>query len=293
MLQAQQLTIAQLQRHQKNPSIAAPKTAHRVEQVPERSSNNMSASDPAIMKMLEDLTKRIESVEKMIKANDKKVETYNSRVDQIPSATSILKGVDSKKFVQKPFPSNAAPKNIPKKFRMPDLSKYNRTSNPNEHVTAYTYAVKDNNLRDDGIESVLLKKFEETLSKGVMMWYHNLALNSIDSFAMLEDSFIKAHISAIKVSTRKSDVFKIKQRENEMLREFVSCFQIELMELPPVSDDWVVQAFTQCLNERSSATLKQLKQNLVEYLAVTRSDVHNRYQLKIRVEDDQLGAPLG
>ncbi|XP_070015448.1 uncharacterized protein [Nicotiana sylvestris] len=65
------------------------------------------------------------------------------------------------------------------------------------------------------------------------------------------------------------------------------------MELPPVSDDWAVQAFTQGLNEPSSVALKQLKQNLVEYPVVTWSDVHNRYQSKIKVEDDQLGAPSG
>ncbi|XP_070013421.1 uncharacterized protein [Nicotiana sylvestris] len=110
---------------------------------------------------------------------------------------------------------------------------------------------------------------------------------------MLADSFIKAHAGAVKVATRKYDVFKINQRENEMLREFVSHFQMEQMELPPISDDWVVQAFTQGLNERSSVASKQLKQNLVEYPTVTWSDVHNRYQSKIRVKDDQLGAPSG
>ncbi|XP_070025469.1 uncharacterized protein [Nicotiana sylvestris] len=167
---------------------------------------------------------------------------------------------------------------------MHDLPKYNGTSDPNEHVTAYTCVVKGNDLKDDEIESVLLKNFGETLSKGAMMWYHKLAPNSIDSLAMLADSFIKGHVSAIKVATRKSDVFKIKQRENEMLREFVSHFQMEWMELPPVIDDWAVQAFTQGLNKRSSVASKQLKQNLVEYPAVTWSDVHNRYQSKIRVE---------
>nr|XP_016462984.1 PREDICTED: uncharacterized protein LOC107786064 [Nicotiana tabacum] len=110
------------------------------------------------MKMLEDLTKRVESGEKMIEANDKKVETYNSRVDQISGAPPILKGVDSKKFVQKLFPTNAAPKPIPKKFRMPDLLKYNGTPDPNEHVTSYTCTVKGNDLKDGEIESVLLKK---------------------------------------------------------------------------------------------------------------------------------------
>ncbi|XP_070013146.1 uncharacterized protein [Nicotiana sylvestris] len=112
---------------------------------------------------------------------------------------------------------------------------------------------------DEDIKSVFLKKFGEILSKGAIMWYHNLAPNSIDSFAMLADSFIKAYASAIKVATRKSDVFKIKQRENEMLREFVSRFQMEQMELQPVSDNRAVQAFTQVLNERSSVASKQLK----------------------------------
>lgn len=143
------------------------------------------------MKMIEDLTKRIEFGEKKLEANDKKVETYNSRVDQIPGAPPILNGVDSKKFVQKPFPSRAAPKPISKKFRMPDLLKYNETSDPNEHITAYTWVIKGNDLKDDEIESVLLKNFEETLSKGAMMWFHNLSPNSIDSLAMLADFFYK------------------------------------------------------------------------------------------------------
>lgn len=60
---------------------------------------------------------------------------------------------------------------------------------------------------------------------------------------MQADSFIKAHAGVIKVATRKSYVFKIKQRENEMLREFVSRLQMERMELPLVFDNWAVQAF--------------------------------------------------
>ncbi|XP_070049200.1 uncharacterized protein [Nicotiana tomentosiformis] len=243
--------------------------------------------------MLEELTKRIESGENRIEANDKKVETYKFRVDQIPGAPPILMGLDFKKFVQKPFPLSAAPKLIPKKFRMPEIPKYNGTTDPNEHVTFYTHAIKGKDLEDDEIESVLIKKFGETLSKGAMIWYHNLPLNSIDSFAMLVDSFIKAHVRAIKVQTRKSDLFKVRQKENEMLREFVSHFQMERMDMPPVTDDWAVQAFTQGLNERSSVASQQLKQNLIEYPTVTWANVYNRYQSKIRVKDDQLGGPSG
>ncbi|XP_070047298.1 uncharacterized protein [Nicotiana tomentosiformis] len=115
--------------------------------------------------------------------------------------------------------------------------------------------------------------------------------NFVHSFAMLAYSFAKAHAGAIKVETRKSDIFKVRQKDNEMLREFVSWFQMERMDIPPVADDWVVQAFTQGLNVRSSMASQQLKQNLIEYPTVTWADVHNQYQSKIRVEDDQLGAP--
>ncbi|XP_070004693.1 uncharacterized protein [Nicotiana sylvestris] len=123
---------------------------------------------------------------------------------------------------------------------------------PNENITSSTCGIKSNDLNDVKIELVLLKKFGETLSKGDMIWYHNLAPNSIDSFAILVDSFVKAHTGVIKVAARKSNVFKIRQMDDEMLREFRSWFQMERMELPSVSDDWAVQAFMQGLNERRS-----------------------------------------
>ncbi|XP_060210401.1 uncharacterized protein LOC132637306 [Lycium barbarum] len=63
---------------------------------------------------------------------------------------------------------------------------------------------------------------------------------------------------------------------------------MERMDLPPVTDDWAVQAFTQGINSRSSITSMELKQNLVEYPAIAWDDVHNRYQSKIKVEDDKI-----
>ncbi|XP_070026650.1 uncharacterized protein [Nicotiana sylvestris] len=264
-----------------------------IELVSEGSNGNGLGTDPTIMRMLEELTKRIESGEKNIEDNDKKVETYNSRVDKISGAPPILEGLDSKKFVQRLFPPSTAPKPIPTKFRMPEIPKYNGMTDPNEYVTLYTCAVKGNDLEDDEIEFVLLKKFGETLSKGALIWYHNLPPNSIDSFSMLRDSFVKAHARAIKIATRKSDLFKIRKKDKEMLMKFVSRFQAERMDLPLITDDWAIQAFTQGLNTWSSIASHQLKQSLLEYPAVTWADVHNRYQSKITVEEDELGTPSG
>ncbi|XP_075084711.1 uncharacterized protein LOC142167966 [Nicotiana tabacum] len=62
-------------------------------------------------------------------------------------------------------------------------------------------AVKGNNLAPHEIESVLLKKFGETLTNGALSWYSLLPEHSIDSFDMLADSFIKAHAGSRKATT--------------------------------------------------------------------------------------------
>ena len=63
-------------------------------------------------------------------------------------------------------------------------------------------------------------------------------VNSIYSFEMLADAFIKAHVGAEKVSARKADIFKIAQGHDELLREFIIRFQKERMLLPVVPDEW-------------------------------------------------------
>ncbi|XP_019266223.1 PREDICTED: uncharacterized protein LOC109243704 [Nicotiana attenuata] len=90
---------------------------------------------------------------------------------------------------------------IPKWFKMPEVPTYDGTSDPQEHITSYTTAVIGNDLAPHEIESVLLTRFGETLTRGALTWYSLLPEHSIDSFEMLANSFIKAHAGA-----RKADV---------------------------------------------------------------------------------------
>ncbi|XP_070032631.1 uncharacterized protein [Nicotiana tomentosiformis] len=144
------------------------------------------------------------------------------------------------------------------------MPKYDGTSDPQEHITTYTTAVKGNDLASPEIESVFLKKFGETLTKGSLTWYSLLPKHSIYSFEMITNSFIKAHAGTRKVPVQKADIFRIAQGESELLREFVSRFQKERMLLPVMPDEWAAEE-------------------------TTWADVHNRYESKIRIEDDQLG----
>ncbi|XP_070036974.1 uncharacterized protein [Nicotiana tomentosiformis] len=143
-----------------------------------------------------------------------------------------------------------------------------------------------NDLAQHKIESVLLNKFGETLTKGALTWYSLLPEHSINSFDMLVDSFIKAHAGAWKVQAKKADIFRIALGESELLREFVIRFQKERMLLPAVPDEWAAEGFTKGLNPLSSDASQTMKESLLEFQATTLADLHNRYESKIRIEDD-------
>ncbi|XP_070039651.1 uncharacterized protein [Nicotiana tomentosiformis] len=56
-------------------------------------------------------------------------------------------------------------------------------------------------------------------------------------------------------------------------------------------DECAVEAFAKGLNSRISDASRKLKESLLEFQATTWEDVHNRYEPKIRIKDDQIGFP--
>lgn len=114
-----------------------------------------------------------------------------------------------------------------------------------------------------------MKKFAETLIKRALTWYSLLTDNSIDSFAELAYSFIKAHVGAQKVKKKIKDIFKIQQENTELLKEFVDRFQRERMLLPLIPNNKAAIAFARNLNERSSEAMIRLKESLQEFSPTT------------------------
>ncbi|XP_070020135.1 uncharacterized protein [Nicotiana sylvestris] len=184
----------------------------------------------------------------------KQLKEQSERIEQIPGVPPIIKGVDMDRYSQQPWKPSAAPLLIPKKFKMPDIPKYDGTTDLRDHVTAFTTGVKGNDLTKQEIESVLINKF--------------------------------AHSGAQKVEKRMEDIFKIKQGDSELFREFVDRFQRERMTLPRVPNNWEAIAFTSNLNEKSSEATRRLKESLREFPATTWNDVYNRYSTKLRIEED-------
>ncbi|XP_070012317.1 uncharacterized protein [Nicotiana sylvestris] len=83
----QQAAIAQLQNQNHAPSRIEPEPSQevvrRVESVQNRSNGGESGTNPAIMKIFKELTKRVESGEKKIEANDKKTDPTKRNLNQM------------------------------------------------------------------------------------------------------------------------------------------------------------------------------------------------------------------
>lgn len=84
----------------------------------------------------------------------------------------------SLKFTRQSFLKKAVPEPVAHKYRMIKPLKYNRTLDPDEHITAYTCAGKGDDRQDDKFELTLVKRLGEALSKRTTMWHRSLRLAS-------------------------------------------------------------------------------------------------------------------
>nr|XP_016477851.1 PREDICTED: uncharacterized protein LOC107799244 [Nicotiana tabacum] len=203
---------------------------------------------------------------------------HQERVNKIPGAPKLLPKRDVGRFVEQPYNDEAAPHAIPKTFKMPPYLKiYDRTTDPEFHVTHYVTAVKGNDLTKEQVSSILLKRFGETLTGGALTWYSQLLARSIKTFEEMADKFVTAHAGAKKAQARVNNIFAIKQSPREGLRDFLTRFNRVRMTLPNVSEGMVVAAFQNGLNRNGSRATRKLLNRLMKYPPTTWDEIHNAY----------------
>lgn len=83
---------------------------------------------------------------------------------------------------------------ILKRLKKPDIINYDKTIDPDEHMSKYTTNIKWNDLLQDKIKSMMLKMFGKILIKVVLTYYTLLPTYSIDFFSTYENMLIKAHM---------------------------------------------------------------------------------------------------
>jgi hypothetical protein len=123
---------------------------------------------------------------------------------------------------QKPYPEYYNTITYPCGFRVPDFIKFNNDDNKTtfEHIGQFLAQVNDVGITD--VHKIRL--FLLSLSGKGLNWFTSLPLNSIETWATLEQRFHEYFCNG-EVEMRLSDLTAIRQRYNETVAEYLKLFR--------------------------------------------------------------------
>ncbi|KAK1421700.1 hypothetical protein QVD17_24249 [Tagetes erecta] len=140
---------------------------------------------------------------------------------------------------------------IPKRFQTPNMKLYYGSSNPEEHVAQYRERMEINPILKKLKEACLCKDFGSTLTGSTLKWVLSVPPYSITSFAHLVNLFNNQFSCSRSFERLTSDLYRITQSNSESLRDYVSKFGMEVLEIPNLDMATTVQAFKMGLKKDS------------------------------------------
>ena len=148
-------------------------------------------------------------------------------------------------WTDSPFTTSVNSFPLSSKFRMPHMDSYNGVKDPLDHLETFK-----NLMHLQGVADAIMCRAFPTMLKGVArIWFSRLAPNSISTFKELSAQFIAHFIGGHQYKKSTACLMSIKQREEEMLRAYISRFNKEAFSIDETDDKILVAAFTNGLKE--------------------------------------------
>ncbi|KAL0433349.1 UNVERIFIED_CONTAM: hypothetical protein Slati_2669200 [Sesamum latifolium] len=135
-----------------------------------------------------------------------------------------------------PFSNKILTEVVDPSFRMPDLPKYDRTKDPQEHVVAFELVM---NLYGQSGE-INAKLFVTTVTGKAQEWFTSLPSRGIETFEQLVQKFTFHFASKRKQKRSSTYLFNIRQKEDESLKNFIGRFNNETLEIQDLRIDMMV-----------------------------------------------------
>ncbi|XP_048494591.1 uncharacterized protein LOC125494811 [Beta vulgaris subsp. vulgaris] len=132
------------------------------------------------------------------------------------------------------------------RIKMPS-SKYDGTSDPDDHVAAYEGYM----FLYTQVDVILCKVFPSTLTGIAQTWFKSLKPGSISSFSQLSSMFSTHFVSNRRRERTTGELLPIKQGVNECLRDYISRFNVEAVSIPRLQQDVTVLVLMTKLKEGS------------------------------------------
>ncbi|XP_074562436.1 uncharacterized protein LOC141818939 [Curcuma longa] len=134
---------------------------------------------------------------------------------------------------------------LPRHFRAPQLSDYTGAADPEDHLGRFENVV----LLHQYTDAIKCRVFLTTLSGSAIRWFIHLPSASICSFNDFRSSFLRHFATSRAYRKTVMDLFSIKQKSKESLKEYVRRFNQGAQEVPAAPSEVLVSAFSQGLIE--------------------------------------------
>ena len=129
---------------------------------------------------------------------------------------------------------------LPHKFRMPHIDSYDGVKDLVHHLETFKTLMHLQGVADE----ITCRDFPTTLKGVARIWFSQLTPNSVSTFKELSTQFIAHFIGGHRYKKSTACLMSIKQREDETLRSYISCFNKEALSIDEADDKILVAAFT-------------------------------------------------
>ena len=179
-----------------------------------------------------------------------------------------------------PFTTSVNSFPLPPKVQMLQVENYDGNKDPLDHLESFKTLMHLQGIPDE----IMCRAFLTTLKGLARIWFNRLTPNSICSFKELSAQFALHFIGGHKYKNSTACLMNIKQREDEMLRSYITRFNKEALSIDEANDKILVAAFTNGL--RKGKFLFSLYKNDLK----TMSDVLYRATKYMNAEDALLAS---
>lgn len=128
---------------------------------------------------------------------------------------------------------------LPKKFGIPLMEPFDESKDPFDHLETYKTLM----LLHDYSDGVMCRVFSTTLKGLTRKWFNSLQPNSINSFYELSQSFTGHFIRGRCYHRPATYLLNVKQAKGESLRDYVSWFNHEVMQVDDADEKVVLTVF--------------------------------------------------
>ncbi|GLT41805.1 hypothetical protein SLA2020_158450 [Shorea laevis] len=211
-------------------------------------SQGQSHIAPAQPPLPDDVTRRLDSLERLV---------AEQRGAPPPHDTASIPHPLNTNITLEPYPPG---------FKIPQLETYDGTKDPDDHLHAFYSCMQAQNASD----ALMCKIFPSTLRGNARTSYYSLPPRSISSYTEMASAFATKFSSRRLIRKTTSELMRVKQREGESLKNYMSRFNDAVLEVNSFDQAVGIAAVISGLNH------ERFRDSLIKRPATTFSEVNDR-----------------